>query len=189
MITELQHSVAYLQANVCDCRWSQIFSPGIIFHLSPRGTFVLEKLVFSPKQLTRVIWHRPPSEMVRVNVVVLQESVEEELLGDVTDGEKCGQDEPLGPKYPHVLKSLQQGWSAGGGLEMHVWLGFCASWYFKACFALTQWVFFFAWAELQLELMLHCWGQRLVTWQNRKWVLFLIISCLLYLSTDYWPDY
>ncbi|XP_056898288.1 uncharacterized protein si:rp71-46j2.7 isoform X2 [Takifugu flavidus] len=34
-----------------------------------------------------------------------RESVEED---DVTDGEKCEQAEPLGSKYPHVFKSLQQ---------------------------------------------------------------------------------
>lgn len=106
-----------------------------------RGVLLSWKTCFLPTTTDRVSWHRPPSEIVRVNVFVLQESVEEEPLGDVTDGEKCGQAEPLGPKYPHVLKSLQQGWSAGGGLEMHVWLGFSVSWYFKACFALTQWVF------------------------------------------------
>lgn len=43
------------------------------------------------------------------NAFVFQECVEEELLGDLTDGPKSGPEEPLGSAYPHVLRALQQG--------------------------------------------------------------------------------
>lgn len=66
-------------------------------------------------------WARSSPETC-VLIFVFQESVEEELLGDVTDGEKCGQAEPLGSKYPHVLKSLQQGGNVGGRVETRVFV-------------------------------------------------------------------
>lgn len=68
--------------------------------------------------------------------------MEEELLADVTDGEKCEQAEPLGAAYPNVLRSLQQGalWplpSASPGSEV------------TPCFVFTHWAF--ARAELRPE--------------------------------------
>lgn len=70
------------------------------------------------------------AEILCLNIFVFQEYVEEELLGDVTDGEKCGQAKPLGSKYPHVFRSLQQGQLWPTRLPVRG--------YFKPCFALTH---------------------------------------------------
>lgn len=169
MISKLWHNVAHLQANCFNSRSSQIFSPGIILHscrqkkfLSWRTSFLLTTTYRKGHQLKSCVWISLCSRNVWRKSCLMTWLMEKSV----------GRLHLWAPSI-HTSSGLCRKVSFGP----HVCLSE----------AILNPVFhwhtdYFAWAELQLELMLHSEHSHcLLVLKKEIRVFFLIIICLLYL--------